>query len=103
MNPRCAHSTDTDLAGVICANPNNIDFRAQHESSDGLVDSTRMTVSVRYSNGTDTYSDDIAEGNPVTVTIGYRFTMVGPFSGVFPNGQLMFEAHATQNILDLRK
>jgi len=62
-----------------------------------------MTVKVLYSNGTDTYSSSIKESDPITVTIGYAFRMIGPFSGVFPNGQLMFEAHATQNILDLKQ
>src|SRR5450759_5184554 len=104
MNPTCAHSTDTGLYGASCADPNNTDYRAKHESSDGLVDSTRMTVVVLYSNATSNYSAaNIVEGNPITVTIGYSFTMVGPFSGVFPNGVLMFEARATQNILDLKK
>ena len=103
MNPACAHSTDAGLNGTTCANPNNIDYRARHESSDGLVDSTRMAVWVLYSNGTNAYSPSIKESDPVTVTVGYAFTMIGPFSGIFPNGQLMFEAHATQNILDLKK
>jgi hypothetical protein len=104
MNPVCGHSTDIDPSGASCTDPNNVDYRAKHESSDGLVDSNRMTVSVLYSNGTSNYSSaNIVEGKPITVTIGYRFTMIGPFSGVFPNGQLMFEAHATQNIINLKK
>jgi Flp pilus assembly protein TadG len=102
MNPRCPHA-DSAAAGFDCTNPNNVDFRAKNESSDGLVDSTRMSVSVLYSNGTSSYSAaNIVEGNPITVTIEYRFTMVGPFSGVFPNGQLRFRAHAMQRILDLK-
>jgi len=103
INPTCAHSTDVSIDGKPCTNPNNVDFRAKNESPAGLVDSQKMTVSVLYSNGTSNYSaSDINEGDPVTVTVIYKFAMVGPFSGVFPDGQLAFEAHATQNILDLK-
>jgi Flp pilus assembly protein TadG len=103
INPTCAHSDDISISGVACTDPNNVDYRAKYESPDGLVDPQNMTVSVTYSNGTSDYSAvNIVEGNPITVTIGYAFKMVGPFSGVFPNGNLMFQAHATQNILDLK-
>lgn len=88
MYPLCETSAD-------CADPDNVTYRAQHESSDGLVDATRMTVTVTY--------NSVTEGSPVTVKIGYRFRMIGPFSGVFPNGELWFEARATQNILDLKQ
>jgi Flp pilus assembly protein TadG len=104
MNPTCGHTTDMGLNGTSCANPNNVDYRAKNESSDGLVDNTRMSVAVQYANGTSNYSAaNIQEGNPVTVTIGYSFTLIGPFSGVFPNQQVMFEARAQQNIIDLKQ
>ena len=103
INPTCAHKYDIGLGGVSCADPNNADYRAKFESPNGLVDPQKMTVSVMYSNGTNAYSiSDISEGNPVTVTVTYSFKMLGPFSGVFPDGQLGFVAHSTQNILDLK-
>lgn len=103
INPTCAHTYDIGLGGVSCTNPNNVDYRAKYESPSGLVDPQKMTVSVLYSNGTNAYSvSNISEGNPITVTVTYSFRMLGPFSGVFPNGQLVFTAHAMQNILDLK-
>jgi len=104
MNPTCGHSSDAGLDGAGCADPDNVDYRAKHESSDGLVDPERMTVAVLYSNGTNTYSAaDIVEGNPIQVTVSYRFTMLGPYSPVLPNGELFISATATQNILDLQQ
>lgn len=105
INPRCPDSTSTP-AGYnpgYCADPNNVTYRAHYESPNGLVDPQKMTLSVTYADGTSNYNTTINEGDPVTVTLWYHFTMVGPFSGVFPNGQLVFEAHATQKILDLKK
>jgi Flp pilus assembly protein TadG len=100
IDPRCPHAS----SATSCADPNNVDYRAKFESPNGLVDPQNMQVSVTYSDGTDQYSDvTINEGNPVTVTVIYRFTMIGPFSGVFPDGQLVFKAHAVQNIIDLKK
>ena len=100
IDPRCPHASSA--AG--CADPNNVDYRAKFESPNGLVDPQAMQVYVAYSDGTDQYSDaTISEGSPVTVTVIYRFTMIGPFSGVFPDGQLVFKAHAVQNIIDLKK
>jgi len=103
INPTCAHKYEIGLGGVSCTDPNNVDYRAKFESPNGLVDPQKMTVSIMYSNGTDAYSiSNITEGNSITVTVTYSFTMVGPFSGVFPNGHLTFVAQSTQNILDLK-
>jgi Flp pilus assembly protein TadG len=104
MNPTCAHRTDAGLNGVSCADPNNVDYRARHESSDGLVDSNQMIISVLYSNGTNTYSAaNITEGNPIAVTVSYEFQMLGPYSPIVPGGVLAISATSTQNILDLKK
>jgi Flp pilus assembly protein TadG len=103
MNPTCAHSSDAGINSVSCADPDNVDYRAKHESTDGLVDPSLMTITVLYSNGTDTYSaDDIVEGNPVVVTVSYQFRMLGPYSPLVPGGLLAISASATQNILDLK-
>ena len=104
INPRCPHASSPS----DCTDPNNVDYRAKHESESAterrLIDPARMIVSVTYSDGTNQYSGaTIEEGQPVTVTVLYKFPMVGPFSGVFPNGELTFMAHSTQNILDLKK
>ncbi len=100
INPRCPHSASAST----CTNPNNVDYRAKYESPNGLVDPQEMDIQVTYADGTDQYSDvSTIEGNPITVTVLYRFTMVGPFSVAVPGGQLIFKAHAVQNILDLKK
>ncbi len=105
INPRCPNPTSTPVGfnPGYCTNPNNVTYRAHFESPDGLVDPQKMTLSVTYADGTSNYNTAIKEGDPVTVTVGYRFKMVGPFSAVFPDGELIFWAHATQNILDLKE
>ncbi len=91
IDPYCA----TSLSGPKCADPNNITYRTQHESqSGGLVDSSKMTISV-------TYPPSVVEGQPITVTVLYNFQMVGPFTPAVPGGLLTFKAHAVQNILDV--
>lgn len=100
INPRCPHATSAST----CTNPNNVDYRAKYESPNGLVDPQVTDVQVTYADGTDQYSNvTTTEGNPITVTVLYRFTMVGPFSIAVPGGQLILSAHAVQNILDLKK
>lgn len=101
INPRCPHAS----SAAACTNPNNVDYRAKFESPNGgLVSLDLMTVSVVYADGTDQYSEaNTTEGSPITVRVQYHFRMVGPFSPVFPNGELVFTANAVQNILDLRK
>ncbi len=91
INPHCA----TSASGPNCADPNNIAYRTQHESQQGgLVDSSKMTINV-------TYPAAIVEGQPITVTVGYEFKLIGPFSPAVPGGLLTFQAHAMQNILDV--
>ncbi len=101
INPRCPHAS----SAATCTNPNNVDYRAKFESpSGGMISPDLMTVSVVYADGTDQYSNEsTTEGNPITVQVKYRFRMVGPFSPILPNGELVFTATAVQNILDLRK
>ncbi len=88
INPYCPAPSGA------CPNPNNVEFRAKHESPSGLVDPNRMQVSV-------TQPPLVQEGNPITVTVTYSFTLLGPFSPAVPGGQLVFKAHAVQNILDV--
>jgi Flp pilus assembly protein TadG len=104
MYPTCAHSGDPTYNGVVCTDPNNVDYRAKHESSSGLVYPDNMRVFVQYSNGTNQYSAaNIREGNPVTVTIGYTFTLIGPFSNMVPDRRIVIQARAQQNILNLKQ
>ena len=100
INPRCPHSD----SGPGCADPNNVDFRAKNETPPGgLIDPARINVAVTYIDGTDDYSPNtVVEGTPVTVTVTYRFHLIGPFSPVFPGGELVFTANAVQDILDLK-
>ena len=101
INPRCPHAD----SAANCADPNNVDYRAKYESpSGGLVSPDLMAVAVTYADGTNQYSEEnTTEGNPVTVSVQYRFKIVGPFSPIFPGGELIFTANAVQNILDLKK
>src|SRR5512147_1783808 len=46
INPRCRSA---DVAG--CTDPNNVFFRARHESPEGLVDKERMTINVTCDDG----------------------------------------------------
>ena len=97
INPRCR---DASVTG--CGNPNNVVFRAQNESPSGLVDKARMSISVSCDDGATCGSSAIVEAHPITVTVLYHFQMVGPFSGAVPNGELVFKAHAEQNILSVK-
>src|SRR5512143_4118166 len=95
INPRCR---DASMPG--CTDPNNVIFRAQHESPDGLVDKNRMAINVSCDDGAACGSSALIEGRPITVTVVYQFKILGPFSVMTPDGQLYFKAHAVQNILD---
>ncbi len=97
INPRCP---DANVAG--CTNPNNVVFRTQNESPDGLVDKQKMTISVSCDDGATCGSSALIEGHPITVTVLYQFQMLGPFSGAVPDGHLYFKAHAVQNILNVK-
>ncbi len=97
INPRCRSA---DVIG--CADPNNVLFRARHESPEGLVDKQRMTVNVTCDDGATCGSAALIEGQPITVTVVYQFQLLGPFSAMTPDGQLYFKAHAVQNILDVK-
>jgi Flp pilus assembly protein TadG len=98
INPRCRDATVTG-----CADPNNVLFRARHESPEGLVDKQRMTVELTcHNNNTSCEFSQLSEGHPITVTVVYQFQMLGPFSAALPDGHLYFKAHAVQNILDLK-
>ena len=96
INPRCR-----DVSVTGCGNPNNVVFRTLNESPDGLVDPKKMQVAVSCDDGAACGNGALVEGRPITVTVVYRFQMLGPFSGAVPDGQLYFKAHAVQNILDV--
>ena len=103
INPRCPHSSPSP-SGYDCSDPNNVDYRVKEESPSGLVDKTKINVTITYADGTSAYSDaNIHEGEPVTVTVTYGFTMLGPYSPIVPGGVLTFTAIGAQNILDLKK
>ena len=97
INPRCR-----DASTPGCTNPNNVIFRTQNESPDGLVDKTKMTISVSCNDGGTCGSSALVEGQPITVTVVYQFKLLGPFSATTPDGNLYFKAHAVQNILDVK-
>jgi hypothetical protein len=97
INPRCR-----DASVLGCGNPNNVIFRAQNESPDGLVEKQRMAIGVSCDDGAACGQSALIEGHPITVTVVYQFQMLGPFSGVVPDGKLYFKAHAVQNILDVK-
>ena len=97
INPRCR---DASTSG--CSDPNNVIFRAQHESPDGLVDKDHMAIDVSCDDGAACGSSALIEGRPITVTIVYQFKLLGPFSVMTPDGQLYFKAHAVQDILDVK-
>ena len=97
INPRCRSA---DVTG--CIDPNNVVFRTRNESPDGLVDKQKMTVYVSCDDGAACGPSALIEGRPITVTVGYQFKLLGPFSTMTPDGQLYFRAHAVQNILDVK-
>ncbi len=97
INPRCR---DASIPG--CTNPNNVVFRTQNESPDGLVDKQKMAISVSCDDGATCGAGALIEGQPITVTVIYQFKLLGPFSVMTPDGQLYFKAHAVQNILDVK-
>ncbi len=97
INPRCRSGSVTG-----CTDPNNVIFRARHESPEGLVDKERMAIDVSCDDGAACGSSALIEGRPITVTVVYRFQLLGPFSGVVPDGQVYFKAHAVQDILDVK-
>jgi Flp pilus assembly protein TadG len=97
INPLCR---DANTPG--CTNPNNVVFRTQNESPDGLVDKQKMAISVSCNDGDTCGSSALVEGQPITVTVLYQFQMLGPFSAAVPGGYLYFKAHAVQNILNVK-
>ncbi len=107
INPRCPHAVSVSSVSS-CTDPNNVDYRAKHESDGAterrLVDPSKMDVSVVYADGSSNYNGaNIVEGDPVTVIVTYHFRIIGPFSVIAPDGDVIFTARAVQNILDLKK
>lgn len=88
LNPACRTSSD----GATCADPNNIAYRATHESPSGLVNWSAAAVNTDRPQGA-------SIGDPITVTVTYTYTIFTPFINVMIGGsELPLRVSATQNI-----
>jgi len=73
--------------------PNNIDYRAKHESPTFLVDWSQASI--------DVYAPVITAGVPITVTVTYSYPLLTPFvSQLVGGGILPLRASATEMILN---
>jgi Flp pilus assembly protein TadG len=73
--------------------PNNITYRAAHESPSGLVDWNLATVEV--------ITSTIEAGQPITVTVTYSYTVLTPFiNQLIGGGNLPLRAEAVEMILN---
>ena len=73
--------------------PNNITYRAMHESPTFLVDWSQASI--------DVYSPVITTGYPITVTVTYSYPLLTPFvSQLVGGGILPLRASATEMILN---
>ena len=91
------HPTWVTESDSTSSNPqyDNIEYRAAHESPNSLVDWSRATVTVEY-------SDPATIGEPITVTVSYEYDLLTPFiSSMASGGSLTLGASATQRILNL--
>ena len=75
------------------ADPDNITYRAAHESPTGLVDWSLASVGV--------ITSTIEAGQPITVTVTYSYTVLTPFiNQLIGGGNLPLHATATEMILN---
>lgn len=73
--------------------PNNITYRAAHESPSGLVDWNLATVEV--------ITSTEEAGYPITVTVTYSYTVLTPFiNQLIGGGNLPLRAEAVEMILN---
>jgi Flp pilus assembly protein TadG len=88
LNPDCRTSSD----GAACADPDNIVYRATHESSSGLVNWGTATVNIDR-------PQNASIGDPITVTVTYTYIILTPFINVVVGGsEFPLRVSATQNI-----
>ncbi|HJW84887.1 MAG TPA: TadE family protein [Anaerolineae bacterium] len=93
IHPNCARASD----GPQCADPNNAEFRAIHESPGGAVDWTRVTIEVEPAD-----RSGLREGDPITIQVRYQYDILTPvISPLVTDGKLGLTARAVQNVLDL--
>lgn len=73
-------------------NPDNIEYRVRHESENGLVDWSTITVTVE--------SLFPTPGNQITVTVAYDFDLITPVSqAIARNDEITLQASAIQTII----
>lgn len=73
-------------------NPDNIDYRVRHESENGMVDWSTITVTVE--------SLFPTPGNLITVTVDYDFELITPVSQAIARGDgITLRASAIQTII----
>ena len=93
INPHCVHASD----GQNCADPNNAEYRATHESQAGNVDWRRITIDVEPAD-----RSGLHEGDPIAIIVHYQYDILTPFiSPLVTNGKLTLTARAVQNVIDL--
>ncbi len=89
INPSCQTAAD----GPACADPDNVEYRVKHESPSGLVSWEQATVAVET-------PANATEGDPITVTVTYNYTLLTPFVQALVNGGVLpLRVVARQNIL----
>lgn len=90
VEPACRYAMDGGRA--MCDDPNNAEYRTLN-SGGGDVDWTRVEVTVVRPNG-------YTIGDPVTVTVRYRFPLITPFiSQIVGRDNLILTASATHIII----
>jgi uncharacterized membrane protein len=95
INPTCIHAAD----GPECADPNNAEYRATHESPAGGVDWRRVTIGVEPAD-----RSNLREGDPITIFVHYDYDILTPvISPLVEEGQLRLTARAVQNVIDLKE
>jgi hypothetical protein len=68
LNPQCVHATDVD--GVVCADPNNADYRARNSGGDE-VDWTKANINFEM-------PEFYGVGEPIKVSVDYSFALLTP-------------------------
>jgi len=95
IHPNCVHASD----GPECADPDNAEFRARHESPSGLIDWRRITIDVEPAD-----RSGLREGDPIAIIVRYRYDILTPvISPLAEDGKLSLVARAVQNVIDLEK
>lgn len=94
INPKCIHASD----GWECADPNNAEYRAMHESPAGTIDWRRITIEVEPAD-----RSGLREGDPIAIIVRYEYDILTPVISPFvEDGKLQLTARAVQDVLDLK-